>query len=171
MGEAFSMQATDGFYEERGVEIISMEVTRFEPVEKKTADVLQQIIQETTNRINRLEQQNSENDVLAAKLAADIQMEKQKTELIATQAQNQQLQARMQGESGGMKRAMSAKAFIDGLNTSIANISKRVELYELHESLENNRANTQHLASGTAKLFLTPEDMNLKLHMGGGSEL
>merc|ERR1719421_1731004 len=33
---------------------ISMEVTRFEPVDKKTAEVLQQIIQETTNRINKL---------------------------------------------------------------------------------------------------------------------
>jgi len=166
--EAFAMQATDGFYEERGVEIISMEVTRFEPVDKKTADVLQLIIQETTNRINRLQVQNSENDVLAAKLAADIQMEKQRTELIATQAKNEQLKAQMQGESGGMKRAMSAKAFIDGLNTSIVNTSKRVELYELHEVLENNRANTKNLASGKANLFLTPQDMKLKLQMGGG---
>merc|ERR1719183_2930663 len=89
--EAFAVQAADGFYAERGVEIVSMEVTRFEPVDKKTAEVLQQIIQETTNRINRLQVQNSENDVLAAKLAADIQMEKQKTELIQTQAKNQQL--------------------------------------------------------------------------------
>merc|ERR1712096_85540 len=151
--------------------IMSMEVTRYEPVDKKTAEVLQQIIQETTNRINRLQVQNSENDVMAAKLAADIQMEKQRTELIETQSKNQQLQAQMQGESGGMERAMGAKAFIDGLNTSIANVSKRVELYELHEVLENNRANTRNLASGKANLFLTPKDMNLKLHMGTGSEL
>jgi len=170
--EAFEAQATDGFYAERGVAIISMEVTRYEPVDKKTAEVLQQIIQETTNRINKLQVQNSENDVLAAKLAADIMMEKQRTELIQTQSKNQQLKAKMQGESGGMERAMCAKAFIDGLNTSIANVSKRVELYELHEVLENNRANTKNLASGKAKLFLTPEDMKLKLHMGGtGSEL
>merc|ERR1719271_304254 len=141
--EAFETQATDGFYAERGVEIISMEVTRFEPVDAKTAEVLQQIIQETTNRINRLQVQNSENDVLAAKLAADIQMEKQRTELIETQTKNEQLQAQMQGESDGMERAMSAKAFIDGLNTS----------------------------AGKATLFLTPKDMNLKLHMSSGTEL
>merc|ERR1719247_2208408 len=108
--QAAATQAADGFYSERGVEIISMEVTRFEPVDKKTADVLQLIIQETTNRINRLQVQNSENDVLAAKLAADIQMEKRRTELIETQTKNEQLQAQMQGESDGMKRAMSAKA-------------------------------------------------------------
>lgn len=164
--EAFAAQAADGFYAERGVEIISMEVTRFEPVEKETADVLQQIIQETTNRINKLQMQESENDVLAAKLAADIQMEKQRTELIETQSRNQQLQAQMQGESGGMKRAQGAKAFIDGLSASVPNVSKRVELYELHEHLESSRANTYNLASGKANLFLTPQDLKLKLNMG-----
>ena len=169
--EAFEAQAADGFYAERGVEIISMEVTRYEPVEKKTADVLQEIIQETTNRINRLEAQNSENDVQAAKLAANILMEKQRTELIETQSKNQQLQAEMQGESAGMKRARSATAFIDGLSSSVLNVSKRVELYEMHENLENTRANTQNLASGKATLFLTPQDMKLKLHMGGSPEL
>jgi hypothetical protein len=89
-----------------------------------------------------------------------------------TQTKNQQLQAQMQGESGGMKRARSAKAFIDGLSSSLPNVSKIVELYELHEQLETNRANTEHLSSGKATLFLTPKDMNLKLHMGGsGAEL
>merc|ERR1712178_363427 len=107
---AFEAQATDGFYKERGVEIISMEVTRYEPVDAKTAQVLQEIIQETTNRINRLQAQESENDVLAAKLAADIQMERQRTQLIETQAKNEQLRAQMQGESGGMKRAQGLKA-------------------------------------------------------------
>lgn len=57
------------------------------------------------------------------------------------------------------------------LNSSLPNVTKRVELYQLHEILDNNRANTQHLASGNATLFLTPEDMKLKLHMGGANEL
>merc|ERR1711896_84740 len=135
--QAFQAEAADSFYVNRGVEVQSMEVTRFECIDAKTADVLQQIIQETTNRINRLQMQESENDVLAAKLAADIQMEKQRTELIETQSKNQQLQAQMQGESGGMKRAESAKAFINGLNSSVPNMTKRVELYELHENLAN----------------------------------
>jgi len=169
--EAFEAQAKDGLYAQRGVEIISMEVTRYEPVDKKTAAVLQEIIQETTNRINRLEAQNSENDVQAAKLSADILMEKQRTELIQTQGKNQQLQAEMQGESAGLKRARSAKAFIDGLSSSVSNASKRVELYEFHETLENTRANTKNLASGKATLFLSPKDMNLKLQIGGGAEL
>jgi hypothetical protein len=77
----------------------------------------------------------------------------------------------MQGESGGQKRARGAAAFINGLNESLPNVTTRVELYKLHETLENNRANTENLASGKATLFLTPKDMNLKLHMGSGAEL
>jgi len=169
--EAFETQATDGFYGNRGVEIVSMEVTRYEPVDERTAEVLQEIIQETTNRINKLQVQNSENDVMAAKLAADIQMEKQRTELIQMQSKNHQLQSQMKGESDGMKRARNAKAFIDGISSSLPNATKQVELYELHERLDNNRANAKNLASGNAKLFLTPEDMKLKLQMGGGHEL
>lgn len=169
--QAAATQASDGFYSDRGVEVISMEVTKFEPVEAKTAEILQQIIQETTNRINRLQQQNSENDVAAAKLVADIKMEQQRTELIMTQAKNFQLQAQMQGESGGQKRARGAAAFIDGLSTALPNVTTRVELYKLHETLENNRANTENLASGKATLFMTPQDMKLKLNMGAGTEL
>jgi regulator of protease activity HflC (stomatin/prohibitin superfamily) len=142
---AFEAQATDGFYKERGVEIISMEVTRYEPMDSKTAEVLQ-----------------------AAKLASDIQLEKSRTELIETQSKNQQLQAQMQGESDGQKRARNAKAFIDGLETSVANVSKRVELYELQERLDNSLRNTEHISSSKATLFLTPQDMNLKLHMHNG---
>lgn len=171
--QAFETQAADGFYADRGVEIISMEITHFQPVDEQTAEVLQKIIQETTNRINRLEQQNSENDVKAAKLAADIQMEKQRTELIETQAKNFKLESQMQGESGGEKRARGAAAFLNGLNNSLPNVSTRVELYKLHETLENNRANTENLASGKATLFLTPQDLKLKLHMDSmsGAEL
>jgi len=166
---AFEAQATDGFYTERGVEIISMEVTRYEPMDVKTAEVLQEIIQETTNRINRLQQQNSENDVQAAKLAADIELEKSRTELIETQLKNHQLHAQKSGESDGMRRARGAAEFIDGLKNTLPDVAKRVELYEMQEKLENNRLNTEHLSSGKATLFLTPKDMNLKLHMHDGS--
>merc|ERR1712193_133173 len=74
---AFQSEAADSFYKDRGVAVQSMEVTRFECMDKKTAKVLEQIIQETTNRINRLQEQESENDVAAAKLTAEIKLEKQ----------------------------------------------------------------------------------------------
>merc|ERR1719486_757510 len=61
--DAYQLQAADGFYTERGVELQSMELIRFESVDASTTAILQQIIQETINRINRLQVQESENEV------------------------------------------------------------------------------------------------------------
>merc|ERR1712110_1327357 len=49
----------DEFYRERGVTVHNLEVTRYECVDPKTSAVLQEIIQETTNRINRMQHQQS----------------------------------------------------------------------------------------------------------------
>merc|ERR1719433_2464260 len=50
----------DQFYMDRGVCVHNLEVTRYACADEKTSRVLQEIIQETTNRINQLQQQHSE---------------------------------------------------------------------------------------------------------------
>ena len=50
------------FYEERGVVLHNLEVVRFEPKDENTRGVLQEIIQETTNHINRMQVQYSDPD-------------------------------------------------------------------------------------------------------------
>merc|ERR1712151_673769 len=50
------------FYASRGVKVHSLEVTRYQCADESTSEVLQQIIQETTNRMNRLSQE-SQNEV------------------------------------------------------------------------------------------------------------
>ena len=42
-----------------------LQVTGYQCVDAKTAEILQEIIRETTNRINRMQKQESENDVPA----------------------------------------------------------------------------------------------------------
>merc|ERR1712087_439308 len=83
----------DAFYTERGVIVHNVEVTRYECVDKKTSAVLQEIIQETTNRINRMQQQQSENDVLREKMNGEIELEKQRKELIQTKSQNDRVKS------------------------------------------------------------------------------
>lgn len=168
---AFTQQSQDTFYSERGIELQSLELTRFDCVDQETRDVLQQIIQESTNRINRLQQANSENDVNKAKLAADILLEKQKTDLIKTQVNNDRLQASLAGQADGAALVENAKAFLDGLNESVPGVDDRTDLYRLHQVMDGRNADTKNLASGQAKLFITPKDMNLKLQMGHNSEL
>merc|ERR1712217_912098 len=140
-----------------------MELTKFDCVDAKTSEILQQIIQETTNRINRLQAQESENDVKAAKLNADIKLENQRRELIQAQAENARLEAEMTGQSDGTKLVQRAATFISGLETALPEVNSRVELYKLHQELKSRNTDTQNLAQGNAKLFLTPSDLNLRI--------
>merc|ERR1712183_1094669 len=89
--------------------------------------------------------------------------EGQRTELIRTKAENERLQAQMHGEATGMELMRGAATFIGGLNASVPDVESRVSLYRLHEELEGRNKDTQNLASGTAHLFITPQDMNLRL--------
>eukprot|EP00434_Breviolum_minutum_P011530 symbB.v1.2.010166.t1/scaffold659.1/size175721/7 len=163
--QAFAEQSSDSFYASRGVRLQSLEMTRYDMVDQETANILQLIIQESTNRINQLQQQESENDVKAAKLVADIQLEKQRTDLITTQAANEKLQASLQGQAAGTELVESAIAFIDGLNETVTDVADRTALYRLHQQLDSRNVDTANLAGGQAQLFLTPSTLNLQLRM------
>lgn len=56
-------QGDDDFYSRRGVRVHTLEVTAYRCQDHSTARILEQIIQETTNRMNRLSQQESENEI------------------------------------------------------------------------------------------------------------
>jgi len=159
----YDRQVADVFYSDRGVEVQSLEITRFDSVDAATAAVLQEIIKETTLRINELQKQESENAVNAAKLAADIRLEQQRTALIQTQADNTKLARQFQGQSAGAKLVQSAMAFIAGLNESVPNVTERVELYKLHQTLTARNSDTASLSQGKAQIFMTPDDFNLNL--------
>merc|ERR1712217_997464 len=132
-----------------------MELTKFDCVDAKTSEILQQIIQETTNRINQLQAQESENEVKAAKLNADIKLENQRRDLIEAQAENARLEAEIDGQSDGTKMVQRAATFITGLSDALPNVDSRVDLYKLHEQMTSRNRDTQNLAAGNAKLFLT----------------
>jgi len=53
----------ENFYVARGVEVVSLDVSGFRCKDDATSAVLGQIIQETTNRMNRLQQQESTNEI------------------------------------------------------------------------------------------------------------
>lgn len=159
--DAYKLQATDGFYDERGVILQSMELTRFDTVDESTSKILQQIIQETINRINRLQVQESSNEVREAAMQADIELEKQRTALIETKSKNAKLEAEMAGDSEGMQLSRAANSFIGGLNVTVPDMDQRVALYSMHEKLASKNKDTANLAAGNAKLFLTPADLNL----------
>merc|ERR1711881_816499 len=103
------------FYSSRGVKVHSLEVTRYSCAEESTSEVLQQIIQETTNRMNRLSQAESENEVKLFKMQGQIEQEKLNGELLEIQHQHSQAEAKVCGSAEADKIA----AFIDGLDKSV----------------------------------------------------
>jgi regulator of protease activity HflC (stomatin/prohibitin superfamily) len=159
--EAMKIQESDGFYAIRGTDIESMELTSFETVDASTSQILQQIITETINRINRLQVQESTNEVRAATLAADIMLEKQRTALITTKAENSRLEAEMAGDAVGEEKVHAANTFIGGLNESVPDVDQRIKLYEMHNNLDAKNRDTHNLAAGNAKMFLTAQDIKL----------
>merc|ERR1712110_1300775 len=99
------------FYSSRGVRVHSLEVTRYQCANACTSEVLQQIIQETTNRMNRLSQAESENEVNLFRMQGQIEQEKLNTELLEIQHQHSQSEARV----SGLSEADRVSAFLSGL--------------------------------------------------------
>mmetsp|Transcript_118380 Transcript_118380/g.339809 ORF Transcript_118380/g.339809 Transcript_118380/m.339809 type:complete len:506 (+) Transcript_118380:57-1574(+) len=160
---SFLGTAGDDFWSERGIELRDMEVTRYECTDPEIAETLQAINAETTNRINQLEAQRSENDVLLARLLADIELEQDRTSLLASQSKNSLLTAKLDGEAQGVQLAEAASSFLDGLNVSLPDVKLRLRLYKLQRELETKGARTDALADSDATLFFTTESLGLKL--------
>merc|ERR1719163_1516095 len=73
------------FYTTRGLKVHSLEVTGYRCADSSTAAILQQIIQETTNRMNRASQQESENELQMSKIQNQIQYQRTKGDLLSIQ--------------------------------------------------------------------------------------
>merc|ERR1711982_79653 len=87
------------FYSSRGVKVHSLEVTRYQCADESTSEVLSQIIQETTNRMNRLSQAESENEVKLFRMQGQIEQEKLSGELLNIQHEHLQNEAKVHGST------------------------------------------------------------------------
>merc|ERR1712187_954088 len=158
------------FYEKRGVLVHEVSVIRYECANPGDAQVLQQIIQETTKRMNQLTAQNSKNDVQRASMEGEIDLEKQRTKLLEVKASNDKVNAKAAGEADGLKLATSVTKFVDAINFSLPNASAQtaIDLLKFFELEKTATTQTRDLATGKAQLFLTPKDLNLKMVMPEG---
>mmetsp|Transcript_27094 Transcript_27094/g.55164 ORF Transcript_27094/g.55164 Transcript_27094/m.55164 type:complete len:515 (+) Transcript_27094:87-1631(+) len=145
----------DTFYTQRGVLIHSLEVTGYCCAEASTARILEQIIQETTNRMNRLQQQESENDVHLHQIKGDIEEEKAKEELLQVQIANSNTRSKMEG----LAEAVCVKSFLASLADDIPDTETRVQLWNVLRKKDALDA----VAGGGAQLFYTPSDVDLSI--------
>jgi len=143
------------FYQSRGVKVHSLEVTRYACAEESTSEVLQQIIQETTNRMNRLSQAESENEVKIFRMQGQIEQEKLSGELLNIRHEHLQNEAKVHGSTEADRIA----AFIDGLAKDVPNLQDRINMWQ---TLRKTDALTA-VSQGGATLYYTPNDVNLSI--------
>lgn len=149
-----------GFYEMRGLKVHSLEVTGYHCAEKSTAAILQQMIQETTNRMNRTSQQESENELKMNKIQGEIEQERMKGELLSIQQQYLQDEAR----AAGTADAERAAQFLRSLETVVPDCQERITMWN---TLRKGDA-LGTLATGNAHLYFTPSDVNLSIEDRAG---
>jgi len=147
------------FYSSRGVKVHSLEVTGYKCAEQSTSEVLQQIIQETTNRMNRLSQQESENEVKLFKMQGQIEQEKLSGELLAIQQEHAQMEAKVAGAA----EADRVAAFVHGLAVDVPKLEDRVAMWQ---TLRKTDA-LSVVSQGGASLYYTPSDVNLSIEPNG----
>jgi len=148
------LESGDTFYEERGSRIHSVEVRSFECLDKKIDRVLQEIIKESTDRINRLQLVASENEVAIEKMRGKIEEEKLKGQLIDVKNEHQRKEALIDGEA----EAQRVAAFIKGLK----DVASSEEAIAIFNEIRKQEIMTS-LAQSDAHLYFTPAECDLRL--------
>merc|ERR1719375_1782833 len=112
----------DDFYESRGCRIHTLEVTAYRCMDASTARILEQIIQETTNRMNRLSQQESENEIKMFAMTGEIEQETRRADLLKVLQNHKLLEAQNEGEA----EAERVRAFLAATAESLPSLDARV---------------------------------------------
>merc|ERR1712176_15077 len=143
------------FYQSRGAKIHSLEIMKYMCAEKRTSEVLQQIIEETTNRLNRLSQAESENEVRIFKMQGQIEEEKLNGDLLKIQHEHQKSEAQVAGAA----EAERVEAFMTKLEKSVPKLEDRITMWQV---LRKNDA-LSTVSQGGANLYYTPNDVDLSI--------
>ena len=150
----------DDFYNKRGVELLSVEVLKFECQSEETNRILQEIIKETCDRLKFKERQRGENEVSMARLEGEIEEEKRKEELVEVKKSHLKTEARIEGEAEGTRIAafIGKLAEQDGMG-----FDKAMKIFEMLKDNEFKVQSVAALSQGNAQLYVTPDNVNLNL--------
>merc|ERR1711998_433072 len=159
-GKAEVTSKVDPFYEERGVQLLSVEVLQFKCSNPDTDRTLQAIIKETADRLKKKECQKGENEVALLKLEGEIEQEKLNKQLIEIKKSHLKTESRIEGEAEYHKVA----AFLGGVTGEGPDdvkvpMEQAVGLYQMLRKLDSVKA----LSNSKSSLYVTPDDVNLTI--------
>lgn len=148
----------DNFYGERGLQIHGVEVRSIACKDPNTQQILLEIIQETTNRLNMLQKQEGENEVKLKQMQGEIQAEALKGELLELRRQHAEAEALTAGEA----EAIKVKAFFEGLGDNLDPADK----FAIFNTLRKQDA-LEAVSAGNAQLYFTPDRVDLTIEAKG----
>jgi hypothetical protein len=119
--------------------------------------ILEEIIQETTNRMNRLQKQESENEVQLKQIRGEFEEEKARAELLQIQTDNSNARSKMEG----LAEAERVKSFLMDLSNNFPNM-KESTMIGMWNTLRKEDA-LKAISEGNARLYFTPKDANLSI--------
>ncbi|MBA3534392.1 MAG: hypothetical protein H0T73_20920 [Ardenticatenales bacterium] len=148
------LQTHDPFYLERGVVIHAVEGRSITCKDPGTQRILQEIIQETTNRLNRIQKQESENEIRVKQIQGEIEAEEMRGHLLESRQEHMRAEALMEGGA----EAQRVHSFLEGLGEGLA----REEKIAIFNTLRKGEV-LEALSAGSAQLYFTPSDVNLSI--------
>eukprot|EP01119_Soliformovum_irregulare_P009565 TRINITY_DN229_c0_g1_i4.p1 TRINITY_DN229_c0_g1~~TRINITY_DN229_c0_g1_i4.p1 ORF type:complete len:251 (-),score=109.82 TRINITY_DN229_c0_g1_i4:189-941(-) len=148
------LQADKTFYQDRGIELTGIQVEGFSCKHVETEKVLQETVQETTNKMNRVLKQETTNEVLRVEMEGRIREEELKKKVLEIQYDHEQIVARTEGEAASRR----IHAFMNSLGDQLS-VDQKLALFSLLEK----KSSIKDLSSGNVTLFCTPESVNLNM--------
>jgi len=152
--QAAVMENKELFYSVRGISILGCEVRAISCKDPKTQSILQQIIQQNTNRISSLQKQESDNEVAMKKFEGEIETAKMKIKLLEIQQDHVEKQSQMDGKAEGVK----LKTFLESLGTELT-VEQKMDVFHTLRKKDI----LADLSHGSAQLYFTPADVDLRI--------
>lgn len=143
------------FFSERGLRVNALEIGRYYCADKSTSEILEQIIQETTNRMNRLSQAESENEVNIFRTQGQTQQLELNGELLKIQHAQTEAEAQVSGKA----EADRVAAFLKSLEAEVPSLEERIKMWQVLRKTDALSVVSQ----GDASLYFTPNDVDLSI--------
>lgn len=153
---------SQGFFKDRGVRVESLEVTSYRCAEATTSEILHKITQETTNRMNRLKQQDSENEVNVTKAKGQLQQAELKKDLQDIQGKQKVKNAEVAGNAESL-RVSSFLMEMEEAKEKVRGLAFE-DQKRMWQKLRTNEALTALSKSrGGSTIYFVPQDVDLAI--------
>lgn len=159
------------FFTERGLNLDSVELSKYEPVTPRVIASLRTNLEQNVNGLKLMEQQRSREEVTQANLSSSIALEANKTILIERKAENDRLLAATIGSTEGGRKAEMLSSFLKSLRERLSNESA-MGVVRNHLKRKASVKDAHHLGNASAKIFVVKKTMNLSMllpHNVGGA--